>query len=110
METIRAILCAVLGTLVGFIFGGVCGSAISVAGMPPHPTNYDGVGAALWMMIGAGLGAFVGLILGMCVPSWRHNLQRQKRLQTLGRQRSRRAFTSGAGIWPPAPKSEGPKS
>ncbi len=74
--------------------------------MPQHPTNYDGVGGALWMVLGAGLGAFAGFIVGLCFPSWQHNLRRKKKLQALRQQRSLRAFTPADDTWPPPPKGQ----
>lgn len=106
METIRVIVYAVLGTLLGLILGALCGFAIGLLGIPQHPINYDGGGAALWIMLGAGFGALIGFSVGLCVPSWRHNLYRKRRLQSLRQQRSLRTFTPADDTWPPPPKGQ----
>ena len=98
METIRIILWAVLGTLCGLIVGALCGSAMGLIGTPQNHADND------WgMLIGAVFGVLIGLTLGLCIPSWRHNHWRKKRLQTLLRQRGLRSFTSNDDIWPPPP-------
>jgi len=106
METVRVIVYVVLGTLMGLILGVLCGFAIGLLGMPQHPTDYDSAGAFVWIMLGAGLGALIGFLASACAPSWRYNLQRRKRLQTLRQQRSLRAFTPADDTWPPSPKGQ----